>query len=175
MKYVKSNDGGEKRARGINIVDVALIVVMLCLVLVAVEYFTSFSLSGIGGTTRMIEYTLEFESVNGEMAQNVVTGNTVLSASGHKSLGKISAVSEQPAVAYVYDPTAGALEARELPVDAQGHTRVRLRVTVKTEASYREGDGFSVNGVRISIGDSVGVGMEGFSGSGKCVSIYNAG
>lgn len=175
MKYVKSNDGGEKRVRGINIVDVALIVVMLCLVLVAVEYFTSFSLTGIGGTTRTIEYTLEFESVDGEMAKNVAVRDAVLSASGHKSLGQVSAVSEQPAVAYVYDPTAGALAARELPADAQGHAPVKLRVTVRAEASYHEGDGFSINGVRISIGDIVGVSMDGFSGSGKCVSIYNAG
>lgn len=175
MKYIKSNDGGEARARGLNIVDVALIIVILCLVLVAVEYFTSFSLFSIGSRTQVIEYTLEFEGVDYSMAQSVAVGKTVLSSSGHKRLGQVSTVNESTAVTYVYDPSTGALTARELPANSQGMTPVTLRVTVKAEASYREGDGFSVNGVRISIGDSVGVSLDGFSGNGKCVSIYNAG
>ena len=65
--------------------------------------------------------------------------------------------------------------ARELPANAQNKTPLTLRVTLRTEATYRAGDGFSVNGNRISVGDSLAVSFDGFSGTGRCVSIYSVG
>lgn len=173
-KYTGSVEGEERRVRRINVIDVALIVVFLCIVLVAIEYFTSFSLLGLGDKTQLLEYTLELEGVDPDMAHSVAAGSRVLASSGYKDMGEVISVSEKPAVMYVYDPAEGALVARELPADAQGKTPVTLYVTVRAEASYREGDGFSVNGVRISIGESISVSLDGLSGTGKCISIYGA-
>lgn len=175
MKKIKGTESNESRAHRINIVDVALIAVLLCVVLVAVEYFTSFSFLGIGGSMRTIEYTLEFESVDPDMAASVSVGDNAIGLSGHRAVGEVRSINTAAAVKYVYDPELGAIVARELPANAQNKTPLTLRVTLRIEATYRAGDGFSVNGNRISIGDDLAVSFDGFSGTGRCVSIYSVG
>ena len=173
MKYFRGTERAESRVRRINVVDVALIAILLCLILVAVEYFTSFSLFNFGGFTRTVEYTLEFENVDQNMAYSVNTGSYALGVSGYRSIGEIRSVNVSPTVRYVYSPTTGGMVGCELPDGADNKAPVTLRVTLRAEATYRAGDGFSVNGNRISIGDSLNVSFDGYSGTGRCVSIYS--
>lgn len=175
MKLTKEQGSDETRVRRINLVDVALIAVLLCVILVAVEYFTSFSFLNLGGSAQTIEYTLEFECVDPDMAASVRVGDQALGVSGHRAVGEVRAATSLVAVKYIYDPESAGIVARELPADSQNKTPVTLRVTIRTEATYRAGDGFSVNGNRISVGESLAVSFEGFSGTGRCVSIYSVG
>ena len=175
MKNMKGTESDETRVRRINVVDVALIAVLLCIVLVAVEYFTSFSFLGLGGSTRTIEYTLEFENVDPDMAASVNVGDHAIGLAGYRAVGEVRTTDTSAAVKYVYNPALGSIVARELPANAQNKTPLTLRVTLRTEATYRAGDGFSVNGNRISVGDSLAVSFDGFSGTGRCVSIYSVG
>ncbi|MBQ9079820.1 MAG: DUF4330 domain-containing protein [Clostridia bacterium] len=176
MQYIKpkkrGHDDGDARSVRINIVDIALIIVLVFLVLVAIEYFTSFSFFGNAGSSQTIEYTVEFDGVSSAMANSIAVGDTALGSVGTQSLGTVSSVKIEPQVKYIYDPASGGIVQRALPADAAGNTPVKLCVTLQVKATYKAGAGYTVNGNRISVGSPVNLSFDGFSGGGSCVSIY---
>lgn len=173
MRYKSNDAGGESRTRlRINALDIIFIAVLLLIVLVAISYFTSFSLFGMGGDKKTIEYTVEFECVNETMADSIRIGDKAFDSSGKSTMGVVTAVSKKPAVRYIYDHESGVLREAELPAAADGSAQVALRVTMRVATDYISGEGLTVNGVRLSVGTPVRVGFTGYYGTGDCVSIY---
>ena len=176
MKYIKNKpkqNESDTKLRKINIVDIAVIAVLVFMVLVSIEYFTDFSFLGNDGRKQQIEYTVEFENVDAGMAESIMTGDTARGAGGVGEMGQVSLVKTVTQIAYVYDPETESMVARELPEDDGSRTApVTLRVTVRVEALYKSGNGYTVGGHRISVGSPLDLSFNGFSGSGKCVAIY---
>ncbi len=176
MKYIKNKpkrDEGEVKSRSINIVDIAIILVLIFLVLVSIEYFTDFSFFGSDGKAQMIEYTVEFENVNKAMAESVYVGDNARGRGGAGEMGRVSLANISPQLVYVYDPENAVMVARELPGSGEEESvPVTFRVTVQVEAVYKAGNGYTAGGQRISVGSPIDLCFDGFSGSGRCVSIY---
>lgn len=164
---------GETRLPKINIIDIAVIVVLIFLVLVAVEYFTPISIFNRDEPEKVIEYTLEFDGVSSALAQSITAGDTARGSIGANSFGTVKAVDTQPQMKYIYDPATQSIVAKELPLDAYGQRPVKLIVTLQASAAYSENMGYTVNGTRISIGTPVSVSFDGFSGNGNCIDIKN--
>ena len=176
MKYIKNKPKQhetEARLRKINIVDIAVIAVVIFLVLVAIEYFTDFSFFGRDGHKQMIEYTLEFENVDADMAESIKEGDIAHGFGGSDDMGQVTVVKILPQVVYVYDPETQQMVARELPaVDDARKAPVTLCITVRADALYKSGNGYTVGGHRISIGLPLDITFDGFSGAGQCTAIY---
>lgn len=176
MKYIKNKpkrDESEVKSWRFNIVDIAIILVLVFLVLVSIEYFTDFSFFGSDGKDQMIEYTIEFENANKVMAASVSAGDEAHGSGGAGDMGEVSLVNIAPQLAYVYDPETATMVARELPGSGENDgVPVTFRVTVRVKAVYKAGNGYTAGGQRISVGSPVDLSFEGFSGSGKCIAIY---
>ena len=176
MKYIKNKprrDEGEVKSWRINIVDIAIILVLIFIVLVSIEYFTDFSFFGSDGKAQMIEYTVEFEYADKVMADSISAGDDVRGSGGAGDMGKVSLVKVSPQLAYVYDPETAAMVARQLPDSGENDgVPVTLRVTVRVEAVYKAGNGYTAGGQRISVGTPLELSLDGFSGLGNCVAIY---
>lgn len=162
---------GEPRMPKINIIDIAVIVVLVFLVLVAVEYFTPISIFNTGEPEKTIEYTLEFDGVDSALVQSITKGDIARGNIGSNAFGTVKAVDIQPQMKYIYDPETQSIVAKELPLDAYGQRPVKFTVTLQASAAYSEEMGYTVNGTRISVGTPVSINFDGFSGNGNCISI----
>lgn len=178
MKFIKARskrEDGESRLPGINIIDIVLILALVVLVLFAIEYYTSFSFFGAGEKYQMIEYTVELEYVDRDMLSGIEVGDTVRGADGAGLMGQVSSVEIIPETALVYDPEKGTMTEQQLPASADGTAPVTLAIKVWTKAAYESGNGYTVDGSRISVGSPVELAVDGFSGTGICTSIYGIG
>lgn len=173
MGYTMKDAGAAEKHHvfRINLIDVSVIVVLVLAVLVAVSYFTDFSLFGLGGEKRSISYTVEFDTVSAEPAGSVKSGDGAVSVNGATSMGTVVSANIQPAVDYVYDPESGEIKAVGLPAADGGKAPVKLVVRLDVSADYIVGEGYSVDGKRISVGTPIELNFAGFSGVGNCVAV----
>lgn len=176
MKYIKNKpkqNDIDAKLRKINIVDIAVVAVLIFMVLVSIEYFTDFSFFGRDGRKQNIEYTVEFENVSAAMAESIASGDTARGAGGIGNMGEATIVKISPQTVYVYDPEAERMVERELPASTGGKAApVTLRITIRAQALYKSGNGYTVGGHRISVGSPLDISFDGFSGSGRCIAIY---
>ena len=118
-------------------------------------------------------YTVEFENVDAAMAESIMTGDTARGAGGIGKMGEVVVVKTSVQTAYVYDPETQSMVAREFPSpDGTKSAPVTLRITIRTDAMYKSGSGYTVGGHRISVGSPLSISFDGFSGNGNCIAIY---
>lgn len=173
MKYIMNDTKEERRdrARRINVIDILFILLAVALVLVSVSYFTDFSFFGIGGEIRTLEYVVEFEGVDANMADRISSGDSAVSGSERFSMGKVINVEKAQDVRFLYNSENSIIERVAIPADENGNTTVTLKVTLVVDAEFNAGKGYSVNGNRIAVGQTTELVFTGYSGTGKCVSI----
>ncbi len=163
-----------KSARRINVIDILFILVLVGILLVALSYFTPFSPFNIKTNGQTVEYTLRFEGVDADMADSVRVGDTAFDPTGKVQMGSVTEVKTEPAVQYLFDRESGEMMSAAVPEGGNGKAPVTLNVTLKVEADYAEGEGLTVNGIRLSVGTPIRVGFSGFYGNGSCTSIYRS-
>lgn len=161
-----------RRSSPINAIDV----IVILLVLAVIAFFV---VRGVfGGSlfkskteTKTIEYTVVFRRVSEDFVTAVSSGNAVLNAKEKQSFGTVSAdVESNPStyVAYVPGGEEGAGGTATL-LPYPGY--VDLTVTIRVDAEYSEGTGYTVGGIRIAVGSEYSLMFPGFTGTGTCIAL----
>ena len=164
---VKKKSKSEKKAGQFSAVDVILILLAL-LVLGGAALLWLPSSSALLGREKSvtIEYTVEITNVKDTFIRNVVERDSVMDSVSKHPIGTVSSVENStPYTVLHYDDATDSVEMKEYP-DA-----FNLLITIRAEASFVEGVGYTVNDYRIAVGKEMALKVPEFVGTGHCISI----
>ncbi|MBQ2757149.1 MAG: hypothetical protein IJF31_01570 [Clostridia bacterium] len=125
-----------------------------------------------GNEDKEIYYTLEFYDINGAMATAPAVGTSLIDPATGAVLGEITAVYAEPATtnAVIWQEGWHTLPENAvtstLPLPAQ-----IVSVTVRATVAYREGQGYTKNGMRLAMGESYTVLFSGTLANGVCTAM----
>lgn len=149
-----------------NFVDFFLLLIILAVVAALVIYIVpGLSERLTVHDEKEITFAVEFKEVDESFASNISVGDSVLDSSNNYMIGKVKAVESYACTVLVYNEKTGSAEMREIP------GKKNIIVTVTATAIYNDGEGYSINGERISVGREYYIRMSGFSGSAFCISV----
>lgn len=161
-----------RRSAPINVIDILIIVLVLAgIAFLVVSGVFGGSLFKSKTETRTIEYTVVFRQVSEDFVTAISSGNAVLNAKEKQSFGTVSAdVESNPStyVAYVPGGEEGAGGTATL-LPYPGY--VDLTVTIRVDAEYSAGTGYTVGGNRIAVGAEYSLMFPGFTGTGTCIAL----
>lgn len=125
-----------------------------------------------GYEDREIQYTLTFYDINGAMASSPAVGTSLIDPATGAVLGEITALYAEPATvtAQVFRDEWQTMP-ENLPASTVELSAKIVTVTVCTKAAYREGQGYTKNGVRLAMGCSYTVSFAGTVASGICTAL----
>lgn len=164
-----------KRAKGkkFNVIDALLIVIALTVIATLVYVFlpSSFIKKLTSDDTVEIQYTIEFVAVDEEFLNNVQIDNAVYDSVSKSEIGKVFSVDyRNPYEELVYDESNNGVGVLT-PVEG----KYNVQVTVTATAQYTEGEGYSVSGTRIAIGEKIFARFPNFVGEGYCIGLIKGG
>ena len=166
-KTENETGGKEPKARKLkfNLVDLVLVLIVISVISALIAYFLP-EVSGRFSKNGEVEitYVLEFRNVDEKFIANIQNGNSVYDAGQNFNIGTVKSVSTEPYKTLEYDKETGAAVMKE----QSGHN---LTVTVTASAIYAEGEGYSINGMRIAVGTSYDVRFPNFVGKAYCVQL----
>lgn len=170
LKHAPGQTG--RRRSPVNAVDIILIVMILAAIALAVMLaFFRGVLFGGKTETRIIEYTVVFKQVDETFATSIVNGDPVLNVAGKQSAGIVSADVESSASTYVAYHAAAEEGLNGSAVLMTYPDRMDLTVTIRVEAEYTPGSGYSVGGLRIAVGSEYSLMFPGYTGTGTCIAL----
>ncbi len=168
MEENKTKSARSARSRRLNVLDVVIIVTAVMLVAVAVVWSVP-RLQGLllGGDTVQITYTVVFENVNEAVYDRIMLDQTVIDAESGRVLGTVALTPES--VSY-YDFVLGKDADGNDVAKRQTHDELgnNVTVTVRADAEYAKGKGYTVDGYRIAAGAEMNLRFPGFTGVGYC-------
>ena len=172
----RAGTAAARRKRGalgkLNLFDaIVILLVLVVVVLLAVGVRVS-DLFGDDTQKSTISYTLTLSDVDQAYADAIKQGDEIYDVDSGKLLGKVTAaptVKPHTEMA-VQSSENGAGIAVETPVPG----RVDITLTVRAEADYRQGKGYSVNSRPIRVGATYSVRFPNFLGSARCISFDSA-
>ena len=151
-----------------NIIDFMIIIVILFIIAALVFVFlpTSFIKNLTSDKTVEIEYAIEVLAVDEEFLENINEGDTVLNSKTKSNIGTVKALEySTPYTELKYDDENDRAVLSEVP------GRYNLIVTISATAEFIEGEGYTVNGTRIAVGESVSMRFPEFICEGHCISV----
>jgi len=170
-KNVKQASGAQsdkKARRGFNFIDVILILLVLMIIIAAINIFSPMSIikNLTADNTHTIEYTVEILGVDKEYIELIEANDAVVDSVSKYSLGKVAVVKN--------DTQYSVLEYSE--VDKAGvlaiyQDKYNLEVTITAECKYNAGEGYSVNGKRIAVGEKLNLRYPDFTAEGHCTDL----
>lgn len=160
-----------KKGNRFNLIDLLVIVVVLLLIAIAVNIFAPMSwFDRFSRDTKVkIQYTVEFLGVDENFAEKIKEEDLAVDSVSKNSLGKVKAVdSTQPHTVLSYDETSKAGVLSTYP------DKYNVLVTIEVDAKYREGKGYSINDLRIAVGEKMSLRFPDYVGEGYCISVSRA-
>lgn len=156
----------EGRKGKFNLVDLAVVFVVLSLIVIAVY---AMNLFGKAGTEVTLSYTVSIGNVDATYVDKIQVGDSVLDATTKCSLGRVAAVENtRPHTVFRYDETTGG-KMLTVP-DAYD-----VVVTVLAEGIFEDKIGYTVEQKRLAVGAEYTLLFPGFAGNGYCTSIREVG
>jgi hypothetical protein len=161
---------GRKKKKAIRLpINLFDIVVVSVIVLVAILAITGTQLKGLFGIGEKsqsctVEYMVMFSDVDQELALAISEGAHVYRNETGAQMGLVISDPEVQAhrvVTYV----DGSAQMKDKPGS------VDITVTVRAEAQYVEGVGYTVGDVVLRMGDTVALRFPGYTGVGSCINI----
>jgi len=170
VKYVKVTKVKRRRKNGrFNFVDAIIILMILVTVAAVVAYFLPGLTSFFSHRKEIsIEYVIEITGVEGDFAANIKENDPVYDTSRNYEIGRVSSVETVSHKVLSYNEETGVAEYKDHP------QLKKILVTVKGDAIYTAGEGYSINGQRIAVGKQFNVRFPKFKGSGYCIGIVDS-
>ena len=150
----------------VNWFDAVVIVLILVVVALVVSGTQLASLFGIGADTEKctVEYMVMFADVDQDLALSISDSASVYGTSSAGSMGKVIADPELKAhKVLVYADGTGSLKEKPGAVD--------IIVTIRAQAEYREGHGYTVGDTVVRVGDNLSLRFPNYTGVGSCINI----
>lgn len=149
-----------------NIVDFFVILVVLLVAAASVMYFLPGVMEKFSSDGSVeITYVLEFRGVDDIFIANIQGGDKVFDAGQNFNMGNVISVETESYKTLEYDSLIGEAVMKE-------HIgKKTLIITVTASAIYTEGEGYSINGERISVGGIYDIRFPNYSGKAYCTAI----
>lgn len=162
-----------ERKRPINIIDVVLSLMILTFLSFVVYFFISDPMIGWDiGQNVELEYTVEISGISQEMAAKINVGDQVFDGENNFVVGSVINTEIDDCVEYVYNEESGRIEAVAYTDEGSPlSVRKKLLVTIKADARYAEGKGYSVNGYRVAVNRDMSLCFSGYTGECQCISV----
>jgi hypothetical protein len=150
----------------VNWFDALVIVLILAVAALVVSGTQLASLFGIGDDAEKctVEYMVMFADVDQDLALAIGDGASVYGTSGAGSMGKVIADPELKAhYVLVYADGTGSMKEKPGAVD--------IIVTIRAQAEYRAGHGYTVGDTAVRVGDNLSLRFPNYTGVGSCINI----
>lgn len=156
-----------QRRRIFNILDIVIFLVIAALaVVLIISSSTGNSLfkKKKDGESKTIEYTVFFSNVEEALADRIASGDMVYSDDASVCFGQVitDVEKDEYQVVTYHDDVAEMVSYPD---------RYNLTVTIRADALYKEGVGFTVDGTRLAVGMNYRMVFPNLSVSGVCISI----
>lgn len=169
-KTITNNEPAAKETKKskfrFNIVDFILILFVLSAVVALILYFLPGVTSRLSHSGEVeITYVLEFRGVDDAFISNIQNGDKAYSAEQNFAMGNVKSVATGPYSTLEYDSASGGAIMKD-------HPKLKtLIVTITASALYTDGEGYSINGERIAVGEKYNVRFPNFVGSAYCTQL----
>ena len=151
-----------------NFIDFLLIVVILLIVAALIYVFLPSSLiKGLfADDTVEIQYTIEIKGIDENFLSNVKENDVVINAVSKSNIGTVTAVDYSTQYTILeYN------EASQSGVLSVVPGKYNMVITINASAHYTEGEGYTINGTRIAVGEQISLRFPSFVGKGYCISV----
>ena len=170
---VKKTRGSKKtRTWRFNILDVViLVVILLCVAGILAVLLPQSGKMLSGGDKVNITYTVVFNKVDEALAANIADGQNVTDKVSGKLLGTVVGT---PSIESYWEFVLKDEGNGSYFLDREQYPdigKVNIAVTFTAEASYFEGNGYTVNGIRIAADREYGMMLPEFEGVGVCTMV----
>ncbi len=160
-----------KRGKGrkFNVIDVLLIVAVVLVVAALVYVFLPSSLikNLTADETKAIQYTVEFVGVDEAFLNNIQIDQVIYDSVSKSEMGKVYAVDySHPYEELTYDENNNGVGILT-PVEG----KYNIQVTITATAQYKSGEGYTVGGTRIAVGEKLFAKFPNFVGEGYCIGL----
>lgn len=156
-----------KKRGKFNLIDFLLILVILLIVASLVYLFfpTSWIRSITADKSADIQYTIEMRGVDEEFINNINENDTVLDSVSKSNIGTVVAVD------YSMRYTELTYNEEGQGILAEYPGKYNVIVTISATAEFNKGEGYTVNGKRIAVGEKVSARFPNYLGEGYCISV----
>lgn len=151
-----------------NFIDVLLIIIAL-LVVVTIIYVllpTSWINNLLADDTVSIEYTIEIQGVDEALLKNIKEQDAVIDSVSKSELGTVTAVDYN-----THYTTLQYDESNQSGVLSVVPNRYNVIITISADADFISGEGYSVNGTRIAVGEKIYVRFPNAAFESYCISV----
>ena len=173
MKKITNDTVGDTpkkvtRARNFNIIDALIILAVILLGAIVINIVVPSGLWGdlFKGSTKTIQYTVEFTGVDRDFVDNIVENDTVVDAVSKFALGTVTAIDNNS-----HYRVLGYNEER----DEGGYTtyqdKYNVLITITVTANYEEGVGYTVGDRRIAVGEKLTLRFPNYVDEGYCIGV----
>ena len=155
------------------LVNAVLVLLAALIVLTVCRYFAVPEASRMAADEdREIYYTLEFYDISGAMAASPAVGTSMIDPATGAIMGEIVSLYAAPATtsAVIYREEWQSVPQNAVPSTVELPVQL-VTVTVRTTAAYRDGLGYTKNGVRLAMGATYTVSFSGTLASGVCTAL----
>lgn len=160
----------KKRSRKkFNLIDFLLIVVILLITASLVYLFlpSSWVKNITADKTVQIRYVVEIKGVDGQYINNIAAAQLVQDSVSKGDIGYVEAVENNPYSELRYDlqqdSGIGVLSSIEGKYD--------LTITITADAHYEDGEGYTVNGTRIAVGERIYTKFPNYACEAYCIGV----
>ena len=170
---VKKTRGSKKtRTWRFNILDVVILaVIVLCVAGILAVLLPQSAKMLAGGDKVNITYTVVFNKIDEALAANIADGQNVTDKASGKLLGTVVGT---PSIESYWEFVLKDEGNGSYFLDREQYPdigKVNIAVTFTAEASYFEGKGYTVNGIRIAADREYGMMLPEFEGVGVCTMV----
>lgn len=156
----------EKKRVGFNFIDVILILITLAVIIAAVNIISPMSLIKklTADDSHKIEYTVEIQNVDGEYIEKIKVNDQAVDSVSKQDLGiVVSVYNPEPYSELGYNEEKGEGVLMSYP------DKYNITVIITADADYIRGEGYSVNGNRIAVGEKMSLRFPDFVCEGYCI------
>ncbi len=167
---IQTSKNRERKRRKFNLIDFLLILIILAAIAALVYVFLPFSaIKNItSDTSRNIQYVIEIQGVDEEFLENISENNIVLDSVSKSNIGTVIAVD------YSTQHTRFELQENDdgnIGVLSPVTGKYNVIVTISANAYFSEGNGYTVNGTRIAVGEKINARFPSYVCESYCISV----
>ncbi len=167
------NTSGVARApkirRRFNFIDVLIILAIVLLGAIVVNLFFPDTVFKTRNTKEEIQYTVEFVGVDEELIDKIRENDIAIDSVSKYAVGEVILVDRNTLYSELqYD------EVNHAGKFAVYEDKYNVLVTISVMADYNEGEGYSVGGRRIAVGEKLSLRLSDYAGEGYCINLSTA-
>ncbi|MBE6576640.1 MAG: DUF4330 family protein [Ruminococcaceae bacterium] len=165
---VTKTQKSEKKKGKFNFIDFLLILILVMLIasIVYVLMPSNWIKGMFADKSVNIEYSIEIIGVDKAYIENIKDNDVVLDGVSKANIGTVKAVTDitqYTELKYNEETNQGVLS----PVEG----KYNIIVTITATADYNEGQGYTVNGTRIAVGEKINARFPNYVCDGYCISV----